>query len=442
MFHDLVMFLGILAVIAGFSLAFFSQRYWFGRAWRFAGRLQGSALRSWVRAALLALLAMVALIAISAIVRNWRATISRGSWWAPFFGLWMSSSIFSFLFIKMIAGADWMWGRLRSGFSAASHTPAAPSVGTEAVNHSRRYFFHAAGVLAGGVPFVSAAYGFIGERLRFQVREIEIPIANLPPALDGLRITQLSDIHIGSYMPVSQVRRAVGMANDLHGDLVVVTGDFLTGRTDPLEDCIAELSRLRSPMGVWGCNGNHEIYAGAEAEAAALFSRFGMKLLRRENAELSWRGSALNLIGVDYQRQHDPDGSRPLMLAGLEPLLRRDVPNILLSHNPNSFPRAAELGIELSLAGHTHGGQVRVEILDHRWSPAQFLTPYVAGLYRRPQLASSNLSDAEAASLLPTPSHQSAGSSAIYVNRGLGTIGAPVRLGVPPEITLLTLRRA
>jgi len=195
-------------------------------------------------------------------------------------------------------------------------------------------------------------------------------------------------------------------------------------------------------MGVWGCNGNHEIYAGAEAEAAALFSRFGMKLLRHESAELNWRGSALNLIGVDYQRQRGGDGSRAVMLAGLEPLIRRDVPNILLSHNPNSFPRAAELGIELSLAGHTHGGQVRVEILDHPWSPAEFLTPYVAGLYQRPLLASSNLSDAGVASLGPTSNLQSPASSTIYVNRGLGTIGAPVRLGVPPEITLLTLRRA
>src|SRR5712664_984594 len=78
---------------------------------------------------------------------------------------------------------------------------------------------------------------------------------------------------------------------------------------------------------------------------------------------------------------------------------RRDVPNILLSHNPNSFPRAAELGIELSLAGHTHGGQVRVEILDHRWSPAEFLTPYVAGLYRRPLLVSSHLTNSEATAL-------------------------------------------
>jgi len=231
MFHNSVLLLGILVVISGFSLAFLSQRYWFARAWRFAGRIQRPEWRKAMRGGLLAVLAMVALIAISAIVRNWRGTISRGSWWMPFFGLWLSSSIFSYLFIKLIVGADWLWRRTRSLISTASHTPAASSARIETVNHSRRYFFQAAGVFAGAVPFVSAAYGFIGERLRFQIREIEIPIANLPPALDGLRITQLSDIHIGSYMPVAQVRRAVGMANELRGDLTVVTGDFLTGRT-------------------------------------------------------------------------------------------------------------------------------------------------------------------------------------------------------------------
>jgi predicted MPP superfamily phosphohydrolase len=273
------------------------------------------------------------------------------------------------------------------------------------------------------------------------VREVEIPIANLPPALDGLRITQLSDIHIGAYMPVRQVRRAVGMANELSGDLTVVTGDFVTGRSDPLEDCIAELSNLRAPLGVWGCNGNHEIYARAEAKSAELFKTHGMKLLRQENAELRWNGGTFNLICVDYQRQRDPEGNPAPMLPGIEPLVRRDIPNILLSHNPNSFPRAAQLGIELSLAGHTHGGQVRVEILDRQWSPAEFLTSYVAGLYSRPLLAASSLSDEELQNVRPTSSIRPP-TSRIYVNRGLGTIGAPVRLGVPPEITLITLRRA
>ena len=119
------------------------------------------------------------------------------------------------------------------------------------------------------------------------------------------------------------------------------------------------------------------------------------------------------------------------------------MPNILLSHNPNSFNRAAELGIELSLAGHTHGGQIQVEILDHRLSPARFISDYIAGLYQRPMFAPAP--NERAASVVkatrkftPEPSAM----ASIYVNRGLGTVGAPVRLGVPPEISLIVLRRA
>ncbi len=446
--HGVLVYIGFLVAAAGLSLAFLSQRYWFARAWRFAGRTDRPATRKGIRGALILALVVIVLVALEATAKNMRGIISRGSWWSALFGLWLISSTFSYAFIKLIAGADWLWRLVRrqspaeTGVSAAHPTLAVSAAPAESIDHSRRYFFQAAGVIAGAVPFVSASYGFIEGRFHFTVRELEIPVANLPPALDGLRITQLSDIHIGSYMPVAQVRRAVGMANELKGDLTVVTGDFVTGRSDPLVDCITELSRLRAPLGVWGCNGNHEIYAQVEEKSAQLFQKFGMKLLRQENAELRWQGSAFNLIGVDYQRQRDADGNRLPMLAGMEGLVRQDVPNILLSHNPNSFRKAAELGIELSLAGHTHGGQVRVEILDHRWSPAQFLTPYVAGLYQRPLFAPSDLKDAADSDFRQASIAQPQGSSAIYVNRGLGTIGAPIRLGVPPEISLITLRRA
>jgi predicted MPP superfamily phosphohydrolase len=445
MFHYGLLTLGSIAVLSGLALAFLSQRYWFGLAWRFIGRIQRPQWRKIMRGALLLVLFAVLFAAVAGVVRTMRGTATHGSWWMAFLGLWLSSSIVSYLFIKTVTVADWVWRRMRQAFSfrapileaLADSTGARGAVRRESIDHSRRRFFHAAGFFAGAVPFVSAAYGFAEERFQFQIREIEIPVANLPRELDGLRIIQLSDIHIGSYMPVAQLRRAVGMASELGGDLIVVTGDFLTTRGDPLEDCIAEIARLRAPLGVWGCNGNHEIYAGAEAMAAGLFRQHGMKLLRQESAEVRWQGASFNLIGVDYQREQDAGPNRAPMLIRAEPLVRRDIPNILLSHNPNSFPRAAELGIELSLAGHTHGGQVRIEILDHRWNPAKFLTPYVAGAYQRPLYSSSRLSDQLVSS---TPGIQQVATSTIYVNRGLGTIGAPVRLGVPPEISLITLR--
>jgi hypothetical protein len=253
----------------------------------------------------------------------------------------------------------------------------------------------------------------------------------------------LSDIHIGSFMPAREVRRAVGMANELRADLTVVTGDFLTEAGDPLEACIAELGQLRAPLGVWGCNGNHEIYAKAEALSAQLFSQYGMKLLRQERAEIRFNGRAFHLIGVDYQRERNPDGTRRRALTEIESLIGPNMFHILLSHNPNSFLRAAELGIDLSLAGHTHGGQIRVEILDADVSPARFFTPYIEGQYRRPLFAPSTATDFDLRTgASPHAAAPPAPGSLLYVNRGLGTIGAPVRLGVPPEITLHTLRRA
>jgi predicted MPP superfamily phosphohydrolase len=265
-------------------------------------------------------------------------------------------------------------------------------------------------------------------------------MANLPSALDGMRIAQISDIHLSGYMSRTDVRRAVDMTNDLGADLAVVTGDFITGSADPIADCIEEVSRLHAPLGVWGCNGNHEIYAKAENAAQQLFAQGGMKLLRHENAQLTLRGAQFNLIGVDYQRERSIDGQRMQLLSNMDALIRRDIPNILLSHNPNSFNRAAELGIELSLAGHTHGGQIQVEILDHRLTPARFISDYIAGLFERPLYKPSEEILVRREPDVPAANPQ-AQAARLYVNRGLGTVGAPVRLGVPPEISLIVLRR-
>ncbi len=175
------------------------------------------------------------------------------------------------------------------------------------------------------------------------------------------------------------------MANDSAPDISFVTGDFVSSEGDPLDTCITELSRLRAPLGVWGCNGNHEIYAGVEEKRNGSSAKKECGCCGPSNSVVSHNGGQFNLLGVDYQRDHmtsgEPTGP---MLNEIEHLIRRDMPNILLSHNPNSFRRAAELASSLALAGHTHGGQVKFEIVDHSVSPARLITPFVAGLYRLP----------------------------------------------------------
>jgi uncharacterized protein len=418
--------LGLLSLLA------FSQYFWYRALWRVTANWRSTALRVLVRAFCLVLALICALALTDGMRMGKNHWIPRGQIFPLFIGMWFTSAFFAFIAVKLVRGLEllWRWGarRIRAKLQERA-AKEAQSVGVEILaDPGRRHFFKTATAVAGAAPFLGAVYGFAAERLNYQVRRVEIPMANLPSELDGMKIAQLSDIHLSGYISRDDVRRAVDMANDLAADLSVVTGDFITSASDPLSECIEELRKLAAPLGVYGCNGNHEIYAKAEDAAQHLFAQAGMKLLRSENAQISFRGTQLNLIGVDYQRERGPGGKRIQTLAGVEKLVRRDMPNILLSHNPNSFDRAAELGIELSLAGHTHGGQVQVEILDHQLSPARFITNYIAGLYTLP--------------LGPATAHELATRhSQLYVNRGLGTVGAPVRLGVPPEITLITLRR-
>jgi hypothetical protein len=180
-----------------------------------------------------------------------------------------------------------------------------------------------------------------------------------------------------------------------------------------LDACIRQLARIKSDAGTFACMGNHERYAGAERQAEEAGARAGIRFLRGRAQTLRFGNSLLNLAGVDYQSLAD----RGHYLRGAERLVVPGAVNVLLSHNPDVFPVAARQGYNLLLAGHTHGGQVTVEILDQSINPARFFTPYVYGLFR-------------------------AGRSAAYVTRGIGTIGIPARIGAPPEISILRLRKA
>jgi predicted MPP superfamily phosphohydrolase len=275
---------------------------------------------------------------------------------------------------------------------------------------ARRKFLRLLRAAAVGAPAVALGYGAFIERSNLRLREESIPVPDLHPDLDGLRLVQLSDIHLSPFLSEKELNRAIAMANETRAHIALVTGDLISLRGDPLDVCLDRLAGLRAGAGIFGCLGNHEIYAGVEDYVAKRGAELGIRFLRGAAEPLKFGGATMNLAGVDYQRMH----SR--YLIGAEKMIRPAALNILLSHNPDVFPVAARQGWQFTIAGHTHGGQVNVEILRKDLNFARFFTPYTMGLYR-------------------------IGASSIYVSRGIGTIGLPVRLGSAPEVALLRLCR-
>lgn len=271
----------------------------------------------------------------------------------------------------------------------------------------RRRFLNMARGAALASPAVIIGYG-VGERKKFEVKEAHIAIPGLAKDLEGLRILQLSDIHMSPFLTEKDLERVIGMANETKPHLCVITGDLITGRRDPLDVCMRHLAKVKSDAGIIGCNGNHEIFARAEAHTKEYGARLGMNFLRQEKTALRFGSARMNIAGVDYQRFHAP------YLRGMEKLVERDAFNLLLSHNPDVFPVAAKQGYQLTLSGHTHGGQITVEILEQYANVARFFTPYVYGRYERD-------------------------GASIYVTRGIGTVGVPARIGATPEITVVRL---
>ena len=343
-----------------FGALYLSQRFWYRGLWRVTSNWGRVWLRVGIRMLYLSGWVVILLSLVDALRQDHGRILPQHSPVAAFTGLWFAGALAGFLAVKAVHGIEWLWHRFHKPAPAAlpdtspTHTA---TIQDFVPDPSRRTFFRTASVVAGAAPFLGVMYGYAAERLRYEVRRVEVPITNLPSQLDGMQIVQISDIHLSGYMTRESVRRAVDMANDLGADLAVVTGDLITGIHDPIAECVDEVRHLYAPLGVYGCNGNHEIYARAEDIAERLYQRAGMKLLRRENAIINYKGGQLNLIGVDYQRERTPSGRKQQMLSNLEPLVRRDMPNILLSHNPNAFNRAAELGVELTLSGHPMAGR-------------------------------------------------------------------------------------
>ncbi|MBZ5612137.1 MAG: metallophosphoesterase [Acidobacteriia bacterium] len=271
----------------------------------------------------------------------------------------------------------------------------------------RRSFLKTAGASLCVAPAAGTVFGII-TRNWFQLSEVRVPIPNLPQDLDGLRIVQITDIHLSPFLSEAELARAIDMANATRAHLALVTGDLISRRGDPLDACLRQLGRLRAEAGVLGCLGNHEVYTETEDYVTARGRDLGIQFLRSQSRLLRFGGASINFAGVDYQKYANP------YLRGAERMIAPGAVNVLLSHNPDVFPVAAQQGYALTIAGHTHGGQVNVEILHQNIDVARYYTPYVRGLYTQ-------------------------ASSSVYVSSGLGTIGVPVRIGAPPEVSLLRL---
>ena len=275
---------------------------------------------------------------------------------------------------------------------------------------TRRQFL--SGLAAAPLIAVSATSAYAGliEPHSYEVTKTDIFIRNLPGRFEGFRITQITDVHHSRIVGIDQVRRVVELAQNTKPDLFVLTGDYTTTYRRYVEPCAEALAALNAPEGVWAVLGNHDHYTDPELTTRALANR-KINVLNNANTVIRRGPDVLQLAGVDDWSWNGTNWKRAFY--GLE--LQR--PIVLLSHQPGVFDLAEARSASLILSGHTHGGQVRLPVIG---APARFVTQhlkYDSGLFRREE-------------------------SQLYVSRGTGVIGLPVRLGVKPEIAVLRLRQA
>lgn len=268
--------------------------------------------------------------------------------------------------------------------------------------------------LGAGVAGVATATAIYAARTALrgpQVERVRVTLAKLPKSMSGLTIAQVSDLHVSTLIGRAYVERVVEQVNALKPSIVALTGDLVDGSVEQLRDSIAPLAKLKATHGVYFITGNHEYYSGVDSWIAEL-TRLGVRVLRNERVTIGTGTESLDLAGIDdwtarsFGNGHGPD--LKAALAGRD--TQREV--VLLAHQPKAVFEAAEQGVGLMLSGHTHGGQI--------W-PFNYLVklqqPYVSGLNRH-------------------------GATQVYVNRGTGFWGPPMRLGAAPELTLLELQPA
>jgi len=344
-----------------------------------------------------------------------------GSLWGisrtPYIAPWIAWQLLGWIFCGLVAAYILGKAVWRSGGWAVRKLRSTPTA--EPPNRptalSRRQFLARATYAYAAAGLGVSAYGiWSAERLPLITRRTLL-FPDLPPGLNGIRIAHLSDVHAGIHMSEEKMRAIVAQTNALGADLIVQTGDMIDISQSFIPDYVRAFRDLHAPLGVVTVLGNHDRYTGQDAvikgvrDAGQVFVRNGAHVIERG-------GAALALVGIDDPRNWRADDPQD---DDLEAALRltppsKDAFRILLAHRPGAFDGAAPRAIPLTLAGHIHGGQFYLPVVG--WSPGRLITKYVMG-------------------------HFTQGTSQLYVSRGIGVVGVPLRVFVPPEIALFELRR-
>ena len=311
-----------------------------------------------------------------------------------------------FLIKDSIKGLHYLFNRYARKKKVSPESP---------ISIERRKVLHTIGATASIIPFIATAQGVFKTVYDIEVKNIEIVLPVLSRQLDGLRILQISDIHTGSYFGTGYLEEAVRIINEQKADIIAVTGDFVNFDPSELQLFLPTLRTLQADIGIYASLGNHDHYMTAmkHLQLQNMITSTGMNLLINQSRVLTINNAQLVMAGTDNTGFNQKFGNLEQTFKDIP----REVPSILMAHDPTYWKmEILNSGLaDITLSGHTHGGQVGIEFLGESYSPAQFVYEEWSGLY-------------------------SSENKYLYVNRGLGTVGPPIRVGIPPEITIITLR--